>query len=550
MKNLILRRYRVTGTLLFFLAITIPVAAQPTHAMGPPPGKGKPAKITWSQQRLVMEDFAGGNMVTVSFTSDKDISAAALWLTGGLDECITIVSPASPFGVTEGIAVDVTLQLNKTPDEAGRTLGGTVHVRDDPKGRTYARPLVLSLKRTSPEADGDGESAEDEGGESAGDEGGESAGDEGGESAGDEGGESAGEEGGESATDEDDVAPITWSVDLLRLEDFNGGKANITFTSTVALENVTIRLTEEVGECISVTPQDIAMVGAGETVPLQLMLTKPEEELPPSLVGTIQVRNQNPPEKVHAMPLPVMLGEEEEGAAVAPAAIVSAASFEMQPISGGQIVSVFGVDVGPDQLAVFAVDPETGRVPSELSGISIFFDGFPAAILAAVKDQVNVIVPTGVEGEDAELLVVNQARLSAPFPVAIGPAAPGLFTLDGSGRGQAAAMNEDGTINGNSNPVPRGAAIVLWGTGAGPTEQELEDGEIVGDNPPRFVLPVKIVIGGEGAEVLYSGAAPTLVNGVGQWNARVPEGLEPGVHTVVIDIDGVLSSNEVTIVVE
>ena len=501
-------RYRVTGILLFSLAITMPVEAQPTHAMGPPPGKGKPAKITWSQKRLVTGDFAGGNMVTVSFTSDKDIEEGVLWLTGGLNECITVVAPVSPFSVTEGVAVDVTLQLNKTPDEAGRTLGGTVHVRDHPKGRTFARPLVVSLRRTDPEADGDGEGAAD-----------------------------------------DDVPPITWSVDLLTLADFNGGKADITFTSTVALQNVTLRMTKKVGECISVPPQDIAMVGEGETVPLQLMLTKPEEDLPPSVGGTIQVRNQNRPKKVLATPLPVMLGEEDDGAAVAPAAVVSAASFEMQPISGGQIVSIFGIDVGPDQLAVFEVDP-TGRVPSELSGILIFFDGFPAAILAATKDQVNAVVPTDVDGEDVDLRVVNQARLSAPFPVAVGPAAPGLFTLDASGRGQAAALNEDGTINGNSNPVPRGAAIVLFGTGGGPVEQRLKDGEIVGNTPPRFVLPVKIVIGGEEAAVLYSGAAPTLVNGVGQWNARVPERLEPGVHTVVIDVDGTLSSNEVTIVVE
>ena len=507
MKNLIMGRYRIVGMLLFFLAITMAVRAQPAPPMGPPEGQGEPAKITWSQQRLVMDDFAD-DMVTVSFTSDKAIGEAVLWLTGGLDECITVVAPAS-FSVTQGVPVDVTLQLNKAPDEAGRTLGGAVYVQNQPERRTFAEPLVLSLRRSDPGADGDGQGAADDG-----------------------------------------VPPITWSVERLTLADFNGGKANITFTSTRALENVTIRMTNKVGECVSVTPQDIAIVGEGVTVPLQLMLTKSEEDLPPSLGGTVQVRNQNPPEEIHAMPLPVMLGEGDDGAAVAPAAIVSAASFEMQPISGGQIVSVFGVDVGLDQLVVFEVDPETGRVPSELSGISIFFDGLPAAILAVVKDQVNVVVPTGVDGEDAELLVVNQARLSAPFPVAVGPAAPGLFTLDFSGRGQAAALNEDGTINGNSNPVPRGAVIVLWGTGAGPTEPKLVDGEIVGDNPPLFVLPVKIVIGGEEALVLYSGAAPALVNGVGQWNARVPEGLEPGVHAVVIDVDGTLSSNEVTIVVE
>ncbi len=33
---------------------------------------------------------------------------------------------------------------------------------------------------------------------------------------------------------------------------------------------------------------------------------------------------------------------------------------------------------------------------------------------------------------------------------------PGIFTVDGSGRGQGAILNEDGTLNSPSNPARKG----------------------------------------------------------------------------------------------
>src|SRR5579872_6989306 len=39
----------------------------------------------------------------------------------------------------------------------------------------------------------------------------------------------------------------------------------------------------------------------------------------------------------------------------------------------------------------------------------------------------------------------------------IAPAAPGLFTSGASGKGQAAAINQDNTVNGTSNPAPAGS---------------------------------------------------------------------------------------------
>ena len=276
-------------------------------------------------------------------------------------------------------------------------------------------------------------------------------------------------------------------------------------------------------------------------------------ELPANAAGVIKIRNQDKPRKVNAPPFSVRLKEGgEENGAVAPAAIVGAADFTLAPIAPGQIVSIFGFQVGPAELSVFELDPETGRIPSELSqsAVEVLFNGLPAPILSAVEQQTNVIVPTGVAGDSVEVIVVNEGRLSVPFPVALGRVAPGLFSLSQDGTGQAAAVNSDGSVNGPGNGAALGAVVVLFGSGV-PYDQELEDGEIIGpENPPAHAFPVKVTIGGEEAEVLYLGAAPMLVSGVGQWNVRISGSLKPGVHSVVLESEGIQSSPNVTIVVE
>jgi uncharacterized protein (TIGR03437 family) len=63
---------------------------------------------------------------------------------------------------------------------------------------------------------------------------------------------------------------------------------------------------------------------------------------------------------------------------------------------------------------------------------------------------------------------------------------------------------------------------------------------LTGLGEPPF--PAQVVLGGLQAEVLYSGPAPGFP-GLNQINARVPQGLVPGFHTLVAGALGV-SSNE------
>jgi uncharacterized protein (TIGR03437 family) len=108
---------------------------------------------------------------------------------------------------------------------------------------------------------------------------------------------------------------------------------------------------------------------------------------------------------------------------------------------------------------------------------------------------------------------------------------PGIFTRDGSGRGQAEVRNEDGSLNSSDNPAARGSVIVFHATGEGVLEPSWVDGQIVGDVPPKPRLPVGVYLwddhssedNGVQAEVLSAREIPGSIPGVLEVRARVPE---------------------------
>jgi uncharacterized protein (TIGR03437 family) len=208
--------------------------------------------------------------------------------------------------------------------------------------------------------------------------------------------------------------------------------------------------------------------------------------------------------------------------------IVNGASFAGGAVAPGEIVTLFGSRMGPGNLAPFLLD-SSGRVPTALAGTRVFFAGQAAPLLYVSAGQIGAIVPYGLGAQPNVDVVVESAGVrSEAVRVAIAAAAPGLFTIDASGKGQAAALNQDGTVNGRSAPVRAGDVIVFFGTGEGQTLPAGVDGTLTGAEPARPVLPVKVTIGGKEGTVLYAGGAPGLVAGLVQVNVRVPADVVAG----------------------
>ncbi|MBI1895708.1 MAG: lamin tail domain-containing protein [Acidobacteria bacterium] len=155
----------------------------------------------------------------------------------------------------------------------------------------------------------------------------------------------------------------------------------------------------------------------------------------------------------------------------------------------------------------------------------VFFNSVPAAILHAGADHTIAIAPFTLAGSTTEVRLEGAAGARS-FLLPVVEKVPGIFTVDGSGRGQGAILNQDFTTNSAARPASRGSMIMIFGTGGGQTEPPSRDGQMAGGDPPRL-SHVFVEIDGMPAEVTYAGAAPGMVAGVWQVNVRVPEGITP-----------------------
>ena len=226
-------------------------------------------------------------------------------------------------------------------------------------------------------------------------------------------------------------------------------------------------------------------------------------------------------------------------------AAANAANYDASAIAPGEIIAITGTSIGP-AVGVLA-GPSDGVFPTQLAETRVLISGKPAPILYASGRQVNAIVPWGVTAATAEIVVEYQGVQSRALTLPVASSAPGLFSVNDSGLGQAKALNQDLSLNSAANPVDPGSIIVLYGTGTGRTVPPSVDGGIAVVARPE--LPVNATIGGQRVDVLYAGAAPGLVAGVLQLNLRLPEAIAAGNQPVVVRIGERTSQTGLTIAV-
>jgi uncharacterized protein (TIGR03437 family) len=178
-------------------------------------------------------------------------------------------------------------------------------------------------------------------------------------------------------------------------------------------------------------------------------------------------------------------------------------------------------------------------------------NGVAAPLLYTSSTQVAAIVPFGVTGQTAQISVLNQGANTPPLTRNVVAAAPGIFTTNAGGSGQAIAVNvSDGSINGPSHPAATGSYITLYATGAGQTNPAGVNGRPAPGAGTLPVAPVSATIGGKTAVVQYAGNATNIVEGVIQVNLQVPPGLSSGPQPVLLQVGGASSQSGVTVVVQ
>jgi uncharacterized protein (TIGR03437 family) len=174
-------------------------------------------------------------------------------------------------------------------------------------------------------------------------------------------------------------------------------------------------------------------------------------------------------------------------------------NYPAYDLAPGEIVTMFGT----------GFDSQT----------QILVNGVAAPLLYASPTQINAVVPFELSGETCAITVRNAAGTIGPASMNVFAAVPAFFTLNGSGSGQAAALNQDGSINSATNPAARGSTIQLFLTGAGQMTPPPADGSITPLAPPfaTVALGTSALYG----QVVYAGAAPGLVAGAVQINILI-----------------------------
>ena len=218
--------------------------------------------------------------------------------------------------------------------------------------------------------------------------------------------------------------------------------------------------------------------------------------------------------------------------ALMPSGITNAASYEAGPIAPGELITLFGNNLGPRSGET--AQRVNGELPTTLAGVQVLIDGKAALLLYVSSAQATATVPPEVTGKSmVEVKATYNGSLVGAVRVPVSNAWPALFTASAAGAGQASALNQDNSINGASNPAAPGSVVQLFGTGSGGA---------IGTSP------VRVTVGGQPAEVLYAGPAPGLISGVFQVNARIPS-TATGAMPVVVQVGRSASPPTATIAV-
>jgi len=246
--------------------------------------------------------------------------------------------------------------------------------------------------------------------------------------------------------------------------------------------------------------------------------------------------------------------------------IVNAGSFASGSVSPGEIVTLFGNNIGPATPAPMTIT--NGFATTTLSNVSVSIDGKNAAMLYVSQNQLSIQVPYEVTIGAGKAVVVTNGINTASSTVTTAATAPGIFTANGSGAGQAAALTCSAAtnacaLNSANNLAKIGDTVTLYLTGEGIyntpplSGTASDDGYIVPltlSPLPQVTPAPTVTIGGQAADVTnanyYAGPIPGSMLGLLQINAVVPTGASTGVAVpVVVTIGGNSSQTGVTLAV-
>ena len=216
-----------------------------------------------------------------------------------------------------------------------------------------------------------------------------------------------------------------------------------------------------------------------------------------------------------------------------PQGVLNAASFAPPgyPISPGGFVTLFGSGFGTQNAKASAFP-----FPPTLAGIQVSINGTTAPVYSVTPTQISAVVPYGVTGSAATIVVTANNTKSNSVTVPMSPTAPGIFSIPNNGLGDGAILHADFSVVSQTNPALAGETVQVFLTGLGAVNPAVLDGAAAPGRAPFSVVlaPLNVYVGGLLApNVQFKGLAPGLA-ALYQLNVQIPVNVGPGPQSLAV----------------
>lgn len=231
--------------------------------------------------------------------------------------------------------------------------------------------------------------------------------------------------------------------------------------------------------------------------------------------------------------------------------VVNAASFR-PGFAPGSWVTLVGTELAGVTREWKAEDFAGGRLPEQLDGTAVLFDGKPGFVAYISPGQINALAPELTPGPVA-VKIVRDGVESDPVAAEARSVDPAFFLW--AGRYVVATsvdfktlLAPQGLFGGlDTRPARPGETIVLWGTGFGPVSPPAPAERPV-EGEHRLVYEPEVTIGGLRVDFVGGALTPGAA-GLYQIAVRVPADAPRGELPVVAAVQGVRSPDNVFLAV-
>ena len=218
--------------------------------------------------------------------------------------------------------------------------------------------------------------------------------------------------------------------------------------------------------------------------------------------------------------------------------LVNGASFR-PGFTPGALGSIFGRNLMEDVVGVVGA---TGPpFPLSLRGVRVTINGETAPLIALANSsggqQINLQVPFEVQPGPATVVINNNGTETVIESVAVNAVQPGIFEVDIVDGRYAAALHADFRLVSPADPAKPGEVILLFLTGAGPTNPAVAT-NAAGPTPAALTATPPVVgLDHQGVESFGGFYAPGLATAY-QINFRVPDTAATGNRELTVVVDG------------